>query len=54
MIERFEQGDMSQLSAEEVAMLNQIWFESRVWVQDVLDHTSEQKQLDAVPLKTTT
>ncbi|MEZ2720859.1 EAL and HDOD domain-containing protein [Paenalcaligenes hominis] len=46
MIESFEQGDISQLSPEEVAMLNQMWFESRVWVQDILEHTTEQKQTD--------
>ena len=46
MIESFEQGDISQLNPEEVAMLNQMWFESRVWVQDILEHTTEQKQTD--------
>ncbi|GGE69514.1 MAG TPA: HDOD domain-containing protein [Paenalcaligenes hominis] len=46
MIESFEQGNMNQLSPEEVAILNQIWFESRVWVQDILEHITEQKQAD--------
>lgn len=39
MIESYEQGDIEKLSPEEVSMLNHIWFESRVWVQDVLQHT---------------
>ena len=39
MIESYEQGDMEKLSPEETSMLNQIWFKSRVWVQDVLQHT---------------
>lgn len=43
MIESFEQGDMSQLSPEKVAMLNQMWLKSRVWVQDILEGTTEQK-----------
>lgn len=41
MVEKFEAGDITELSSAQVAMLNQVWFESRVWVQDVLEHTTE-------------
>ena len=41
MIEGFENGDMTKLSFEEVSRLNQVWLDSRVWVQEVLEHTTE-------------
>ncbi len=41
LVESFENSDVSRLSEDEVALLNEVWVESRVWVQDVLAHIDQ-------------
>ena len=42
MIEAFEEGEVAKLTAEEVNLLNEVWLESRVWVEDVLCHIQDE------------